>query len=198
MPIGYITAAVWTVCNNLERGSKSAVAHNVPFGLGMADKRTFEWGAKLARIWVSKSTALPRKSLFAGFGMVAIFLNIEKKKLHTCACQRKRPFLHTLGGQNGPPIAQYIHVCLRRLCIGRKKKPYLREISAKIMRIFEYVCTCSPGCGVLWCGVVWCGVVWCGVVWCAEGAVTKRQRPGCLPTGKGKRAGLCVLCARCV
>ena len=53
-------------------------------------------------------------------------------------------------------------------------------------------------CGVVWCGVVWCGVVWCGVVWCAEGAVTKGQRPGCLPTGKGKRAGLCVLCARCV
>ena len=53
-------------------------------------------------------------------------------------------------------------------------------------------------CGVVWCGVVWCGVVWCGVVWCAEGAVTKRQRPGCLPTGTGKRAGLCVLCARCV
>ena len=49
------------------------------------------------------------------------------------------------------------------------------------------------------CGVeVMCGVVWCGVVWCAEGAVTKRQRPGCLPTGTGKRAGLCVLCARCV
>ena len=53
-------------------------------------------------------------------------------------------------------------------------------------------------CGVVWCGVVWCGVVWCGVVWCAEGAVTKGQRPGCLPTGTGKRAGLCVLCARCV
>ena len=53
-------------------------------------------------------------------------------------------------------------------------------------------------CGVVWCGVVWCGVVWCGVVWCAEGAVTKRQWPGCLPKGKGKRAGLCVLCARCV
>ena len=47
-------------------------------------------------------------------------------------------------------------------------------------------------------GVVWCGVVWCGVVWCAEGAVTRRQWPGCLPTGTGKRAGLCVLCARCV
>ena len=53
-------------------------------------------------------------------------------------------------------------------------------------------------CGVVWCGVVWCGVVWCGVVWCAEGAVTRRQRPGCLPTGTGKRVGLCVLCARCV
>ena len=35
-------------------------------------------------------------------------------------------------------------------------------------------------------------------VCCAEGAVTKRQRPGCLPTGTGKRSGLCVLCARCV
>ena len=45
-------------------------------------------------------------------------------------------------------------------------------------------------CGVVWCGVVWCGVVWCGVVWCG------RQWPGCLPTGTGKRAGLCVLCAR--
>ena len=53
-------------------------------------------------------------------------------------------------------------------------------------------------CGVVWCGVVWCGVVWCGVVWCAEGAVTRRQWPGCLPTGTGKQAGLCVLCARCV
>ena len=42
-------------------------------------------------------------------------------------------------------------------------------------------------CGVVWCGVVWCGVVWCGVVWCAEGAVTRRQWPGCLPTGTGKR-----------
>ena len=37
-----------------------------------------------------------------------------------------------------------------------------------------------------------------GVCVCAEGAVTKGQRPGCLPTGTGKRAGLCVLCARCV
>ena len=53
-------------------------------------------------------------------------------------------------------------------------------------------------CGVVWCGVVWYGVVWCGVVWCAEGAVTRRQWPGCLPTGTGKRAGLCVWRARCV
>ena len=29
------------------------------------------------------------------------------------------------------------------------------------------------------------GVCWCGVVWCAEGAVTIRQRPGCLAYGCG-------------
>ena len=52
--------------------------------------------------------------------------------------------------------------------------------------------------GVVWCGVVWCGVVWCGVVWCGvpKALLPKGKRPGCLPTGKGKRAGLCVLCAR--
>ena len=49
-------------------------------------------------------------------------------------------------------------------------------------------------CGVVWCGVVWCGVVWCGVVWCAEGAVTRRQWPGCLPTGTGKREGCVLVC----
>ena len=45
--------------------------------------------------------------------------------------------------------------------------------------------------------VVWCGVVWCGVVWCAEGAVTRRQWPGCLPTGTGKREGCVSKCALC-
>ena len=54
----------------------------------------------------------------------------------------------------------------------------------------------SPKAGQVWCGVVWYGVVWCGVVWCAEGAVTRRQWPGCLPTGTGKRVRLCVLWAR--
>ena len=54
-------------------------------------------------------------------------------------------------------------------------------------------------CGVVWCGVVWCGVLWCGVVWCGvpKALLPKGKRPGCLPTGTGKRAGLCVLCARC-
>ena len=53
-------------------------------------------------------------------------------------------------------------------------------------------------CGVVWCGVVWCGVVWCGgVVWCAEGAVTRRQWPGCLPTGTGKREGCVSTCTMC-
>ena len=39
----------------------------------------------------------------------------------------------------------------------------------------------------------------CGVVWCAEGAITRRQWSGCLPTGTGKREGCvskCALCAR--
>ena len=40
-----------------------------------------------------------------------------------------------------------------------------------------------------------CGVVWCGV---PKALLPKGKRPGCLPTGTGKRAGLCVLCARCV
>ena len=55
-------------------------------------------------------------------------------------------------------------------------------------------------CGVVWCGVVWCGVVWCGVVWCGvpKALLLEDKRPGCLPTGTGKRVGLCVLCARCV
>ena len=57
-------------------------------------------------------------------------------------------------------------------------------------------------CGVVWCGAVWCGavrcgVVRCGVVWCAEGAVTRRQWPGCLITGTSKREG-CVFGARAV
>ena len=51
----------------------------------------------------------------------------------------------------------------------------------------------AGGTGVVWCGVVWCGVVWCGV---PKALLPKGKRPGCLPTGKGKRAGLCVLCAR--
>ena len=54
---------------------------------------------------------------------------------------------------------------------------------------------------VVLCRVVSCRVVCvllCSVVWCAEGAVTRRQWPGCLPTGTGKRAGLCVWRARCV
>ena len=53
-------------------------------------------------------------------------------------------------------------------------------------------------CVVLCCVVLCCVVLCCAVLCCAEGAVTRRQRPGCLPTGTGKRAGLCVLCARCV
>ena len=42
---------------------------------------------------------------------------------------------------------------------------------------------------------------WLGVgarVGVPKALLPKGKRPGCLPTGKGKRAGLCGLCARCV
>ena len=71
-------------------------------------------------------------------------------------------------------------------------------------------CCASPcwcACVVLfvWCvlllapgAVVRCRVLCC-FPWCAvpKGLLPKGKRPGCLPTGTGKRAGLCVLCARC-
>ena len=48
---------------------------------------------------------------------------------------------------------------------------------------------------VVWCCGLWC--VSCCVRYCVPKALLpKGKRPGCLPTGKGKRAGLCVLCAR--
>ena len=46
-------------------------------------------------------------------------------------------------------------------------------------------------CVVLCCVVLCCVVLCCVVLCCAEGAVTRRQWPGCLPTGTGKREG-CV------
>ena len=67
-----------------------------------------------------------------------------------------------------------------------------------VSRAGEYSARCGVvWCGVVWCGVVWCGVVWCGVVWCAEGVVTRRQWPGCLPTGTGKGEGCVSKCALC-
>ena len=43
------------------------------------------------------------------------------------------------------------------------------------------------------CSLAQCGLkVWCGVVWCAEGAVTRRQRLGCLACSIAKRAGVCA------
>ena len=47
-----------------------------------------------------------------------------------------------------------------------------------------------------YCVVMSCSVVLCCVV--PKALLPKGKRPGCLPTGTGKRAGLCVLCARCV
>ena len=52
------------------------------------------------------------------------------------------------------------------------------------------------GAGLV-CAVV--GASCCGVSLCVvpKALLRKGKRPGCLPMGKGKRAGLCVLCARC-
>ena len=59
----------------------------------------------------------------------------------------------------------------------------------------DVVCCGVVWSGVEWSGVEWCGVVWCGVVWCGEGAVTRRQWPGCLPMGIGKREGWVSKCS---
>ena len=52
-------------------------------------------------------------------------------------------------------------------------------------------------CVVLCCVVLCCAVSCCVVLCCAEGTVTTRQWPGCLPTGTGKREG-CVCSVRAV
>ena len=43
------------------------------------------------------------------------------------------------------------------------------------------------------------GTCCCGALLCVvpEALLPKGKRPGCLPTGTGKGAGLCMLCARC-
>ena len=68
------------------------------------------------------------------------------------------------------------------------------------------VCKCvvfgaeGEGAGGTWSSPPWrlssfqeLPLVWCGV---PKALLPKGKRPGCLPTGTGKRAGLCVLCAR--
>ena len=56
-------------------------------------------------------------------------------------------------------------------------------------------CRAMPCCAVLCCVVLWCAVLCCGV---PKALLPNGKRPGYLPKGKGKRAGLCVLCARSV
>ena len=59
------------------------------------------------------------------------------------------------------------------------------------------LCCVVLRCVVLCCVVLCCVVLCCVVLCCAAGPVTRRQWPGCLPTGTGKREGVC-LSARCV
>ena len=61
------------------------------------------------------------------------------------------------------------------------------------------VLCCVVLCCVVLCCVVFCCVVLCCVVLCCvvpKALLPNGKRPRCLPKGKGKLAGLCVLCAR--
>ena len=104
--------------------------------------------------------------------------------------------------------SRFVAACAVGRCWVSKSplvRPPLRGKPSPEMTYLPYLCC---GVSVIRCPVpvlarrpwVWrcCALSHPLVVCCAEGAVTKGQRPGCLPTGKGKRAGLCVLCARCV
>ena len=70
-----------------------------------------------------------------------------------------------------------------------------------------YLYPATPGWGVRWGCVclasgsgcnppLLAGVLGCVCADVPKALLPKGKRPGCLPTGKGKRAGLCVLCAR--
>ena len=63
------------------------------------------------------------------------------------------------------------------------------------LMVKRVVVVCAPphGGAVLPCVVLCCVALWCVV---PKALLPKGKRPGCLPTGTGKRAGLCVLCAR--
>ena len=79
--------------------------------------------------------------------------------------------------------------------------PYLcgvRVVLCCVVLCCVVLCCVVLCCVVLCCVVLCCVVLCCVVLYCAEGAVTRRQWLGCLPTGTGKRVGLCVLCVRCV
>ena len=48
------------------------------YPLRTAGKGTFEWGAKIARIWVHKGTILAKNDYFHRVGMVAIISKVPK------------------------------------------------------------------------------------------------------------------------
>ena len=49
------------------------------YHLRTAGKRCFEWGAKIARIWLHKGTIMTGNNYFHRVGMVAIFFKNSKK-----------------------------------------------------------------------------------------------------------------------
>ena len=81
--------------------------------------------------------------------------------------------------------------------------PYVAVLVLCYAVLYCVVLCCVELCCVVLCYVVWCCAVLCCaavrcvtlcgyvVLRCAEGAVTRRQWLGCLPTGTGKHEG-CV------
>ena len=116
------------------------------YPLRTAGKGTFEWGAKIARIWVHESTILAGNDYFHRVGMVAIFLKILKIKIRVPR-KRNGPFLRHYGAtvpHKLPSSYCGLSFCLRRHC-ERVHVANWRENCAKIARfLYSFLCTRAP------------------------------------------------------
>ena len=65
-------------------GTPKSVATASVYSLRTVGKGTFEWGAKIKRIWMQKCAVSARKDLLQRVGVVAIFLNFLIKLKSRC------------------------------------------------------------------------------------------------------------------
>ena len=95
-------------------------------------------------------------------------------------------------------------LCCALLCCAALLRPVLRcALLCRAVPCRAVPCRAFACCGVS-CLAMPCRAVPCHDAPCRGGScrlvpkllIPKNKRPGCLPTGKGTRAGLCVLCAR--